>query len=322
VEENIISILEKYNMQLESFNRGRGVYICKCNTGLKLLMECKLSKEKLKLQYDVMKDIMNNGLIKLDVINTTSQGEYSVTMEDGKSYILKDWYVGRECDLSQERDVLIAIETLALLHCELEKNEPLDTAFFENGFSIYERYAKKYRELRKVKNYLLQRRNKTEFEMYAQSNYNTFFEQARKSMEMLDKIELNGYVKHLCHGSYNYHNLIMENDSAIVTSMERLKYDVQILDLYDFMRKVLEKHDWELGLADKMLNEYQKLRPMDETEFELLKFAFMFPEKFWKIVNFYYNNSKAWIPQKNTEKLRMCISKEAYRKKFIESVFA
>ena len=28
-----------------------------------------------------------------------------------------------------------------------------------------------------------------------------------------------------------------------------------------------------------------------------------YPEKFWKIVNFYYNTGKAWIPEKNMEKL-------------------
>ena len=46
-----------------------------------------------------------------------------------------------------------------------------------------------------------------------------------------------------------------------------------------------------------------------------------YPEKFWKIVNFYYNSRKAWIPGKNQEKLEKLVAQEKEKQKFLDAVF-
>ena len=48
---------------------------------------------------------------------------------------------------------------------------------------------------------------------------------------------------------------------------------------------------------------------------------FAYPEKFWKIVNFYYNAPKAWIPEKNLEKLEKVVSQEKAKMNFLKEVF-
>lgn len=32
--------------------------------------------------------------------------------------------------------------------------------------------------------------------------------------------------------------------------------------------------------------------------------VFLYPEKFWKIINYYFNSNKAWSSDKNQEKLK------------------
>ena len=49
-----------------------------------------------------------------------------------------------------------------------------------------------------------------------------------------------------------------------------------------------------------------------------LVYRLSYPEKLWKIVNFYYNSGKAWIPEKNQEKLDRLLEQEAARKKFLK----
>ena len=49
-----------------------------------------------------------------------------------------------------------------------------------------------------------------------------------------------------------------------------------------------------------------------------LFYRLSYPEKLWKIVNFYYNSGKAWIPEKNQEKLDRLLEQEAARKKFLK----
>ncbi len=50
-----------------------------------------------------------------------------------------------------------------------------------------------------------------------------------------------------------------------------------------------------------------------------LYYRFRYPEKFWKIVNFYYNSGKAWIPGRNLEKLEKLLAQEEEKVKFLEN---
>ena len=70
------------------------------------------------------------------------------------------------------------------------------------------------------------------------------------------------------------------------------------------MRKILEKSGWNINLAEEMLKTYHRIRPISAEEWENLKIRFTYPEKFWKLSNYYYTHNKAWISEKNTEKLQ------------------
>ena len=99
-----------------------------------------------------------------------------------------------------------------------------------------------------------------------------------------------------------------------------LRHPIQISDLYQFMRKIMEKHEWDMELAYKMLDEYDKVKPLSDTDLELLSVLFAFPEKFWKVINFYFNSSKAWIPRKSIEKLKTVVEQNTKRMRFLETI--
>lgn len=63
---------------------------------------------------------------------------------------------------------------------------------------------------------------------------------------------------------------------------------------------------------------YETVRSMEKEEYRQLYFRLAYPEKFWKIVNFYYNSGKAWIPDKNMEKLVRIIDQEKNKQQFLE----
>ena len=90
------------------------------------------------------------------------------------------------------------------------------------------------------------------------------------------------------------------------------------LDLYRFMRKVMEKHGWNQDLGLSMLDAYQKVLPMERRERACLYYLFLYPEKYWKQLNFYYNTNKAWIPAKSTEKISGLVQQEKARGRFLE----
>ena len=106
-----------------------------------------------------------------------------------------------------------------------------------------------------------------------------------------------------------------------MTGFEHAHRDVQMEDLYYFLRKVLEKSGWKIRLGDGMLNAYSAIHPLTEGEMEYLKIRLIYPEKFWKTANSYYCTNKAWISVKNIEKLQTAIRQTEEKKMFLKEVF-
>ena len=87
------------------------------------------------------------------------------------------------------------------------------------------------------------------------------------------------------HGDYNYHNIVMTQQGIATTNFDHFANGIQASDLYYFMRKILEKHEWNVELGRAMMRAYQDIRPLSEEEQEYLAIRFSYPEKFWKIMN-------------------------------------
>ena len=106
------------------------------------------------------------------------------------------------------------------------------------------------------------------------------------------------------------------------TNFEHVRVDVQMQDLYYFLRKVMEKHKWDAELGRGILEVYHAVRPLEEAEREYLVLKLLYPEKFWKTASAYYHSNKAWIPEKDVEKLKKVIGQEKNRVKFVGNLFS
>lgn len=82
----------------------------------------------------------------------------------------------------------------------------------------------------------------------------------------------------------------------------------QICDLGQFMRKILEKYQWDLRIGEDMILSYDREKSLSDRERVCLKCYLSYPWKFWKLANFYTNSNKVWISQKNLEKLEQTIA--------------
>ena len=67
----------------------------------------------------------------------------------------------------------------------------------------------------------------------------------------------------------------------------------------------------------RLLEAYDQVLPMGAKEREYLYYLFLYPEKYWKQLNFYYNANKAWIPARNVEKLRSLEEQQEVRNRFL-----
>ena len=74
-----------------------------------------------------------------------------------------------------------------------------------------------------------------------------------------------------------------------------------------------------LGKECGLLDAYEKENRLTREEHVQLCYRLSYPEKFWKIVNFYYNTGKAWIPGKNMEKLEKIHLQEKEKINFLQA---
>ena len=181
--------------------------------------------------------------------------------------------------------------------------------------------------MKKIRTYIRGKQKKTEFELQILKNFDAFYEEGEQSLKSLKSsayLELKKIADAagwLCHGNYNHHNKQMDGRQVSIVNFEKMSVDVQLVDLYLFMRKILEKHNWDMEIGRQMLESYRRVLGLSVEDREVLKYLFSYPEKFWKLVNHYYNNNKAWIPQKDVEKLNAVVRQNAIKKKSLDKIF-
>jgi spore coat protein I len=83
----------------------------------------------------------------------------------------------------------------------------------------------------------------------------------------------------------------------------------------------MEKNQWNVELGHKMLECYNRILPLTETDLSYLAVCIAYPEKFWKSANSYYRSRKSWISAKSLEKLNLAIKQADEKSDFLKRIF-
>ena len=324
MNEKYTEVLSQYELEILDVKRGRGAWLCETNRGLKLLREYKGTIKRLEFEDQVFSHLEESGHLNVDRYVRNQQGEILSTAEDGTRWIVKDWFSDRECNLKDSKEVLCAIERIALLHkmfqnIEFKDEWDLGSILVQQPAQEMERHN---RELIRARGFIRNKRKKSEFELCVMGNYDVFFAQAMEACKGLTGFcEEKGIGEgFLCHGDLNQHHILMGGYDVAIVEFNRMHRGMQMEDLYHFMRKAMEKHDWNLKLGLAMLETYSKVVPLSNEDRICLYYLFLYPEKYWKQINFYYNANKAWIPSRNIEKLRDLEIQQPMRNRFLTSI--
>lgn len=325
MQEYELKILEQYDINVRGTRKTRGAFFCDTEQGLFLLKEAGISEKRVPALYRLGEVLKEAGYAAIDQILPNAEGNYISVSEDGGRYILKHWFGGRECDIRRNRELSLGVKNLARLH--LLMAAPMEEYVFTEPH-LKETYESHNRELRKVRKFIRSRATKGEFELQFLKEFDGLYEWAQAAVRALDG---SGYDRLyadsiagscLVHGEYNYHNILMTSEGIATTNFEKFRKNVQVEDLYYFLRKAMEKHGWNVHLCDCMLNAYSAIRPISEREMEYLKIRFVYPEKIWKIAGSYYRSNKAWISVKNVEKFQTAVTQTEEKGRLLEDVFA
>jgi len=326
VNDRAIGLLGNYEMEVLRTRKGRGSILCETKDGLYTLREYMGPIEKIDLQCKLLLHLKEQGFVNTEQIIPSKEDQLYVRDVDGTCYVLKTFSEGRECAVTEEADCIKGAQFLARLH------DKMCIPHYEGLmqmpiFSLQKEYDKHNRELKRVRKFLKEKSQKNGFELYLQQEYDFFMQKAVETATLVAEFQTPEDEKYVrsegmfCHGDFQHHNLIWEEEDGWAMNFEKCVLDDQVRDLYLFLRKALEKNNWSKELGKRMLHAYQEVRPLPARSYINLYYRLAYPEKFWKIANFYINSGKAWIPKKNTEKLTKIIEQENAKSIFLEEAF-
>lgn len=324
MNDRAVNILEKYDIEVLRSWKGRGAILCETKTGIKILKEYKGSGQRLLIQQKLLENIKKNGYSRVEEIIPDKEGQLVVRDEDMTAYYLKEYRGGKECNSRDAKDCEKAMEELAKLHLASH----LPQTAIEYGivpFSLTGEMEKHNRELKKAQRFLKGKSQKSDFELLLSNQYDIFYDKAYRVWEKVGEMEEAGHRWEtsllFCHGDYQHHNILFMGDQVFLINFEKFGLDSPGRDISLFFRKIMEKNNWAAGLGQRMLNAYERYKPLSREEKMNLYYRLSYPEKFWKIVNFYYNSSKVWIPGKNLEKLEKLLRQEEEKNLYLEQSF-
>lgn len=314
-------VLEQYELEVKSVSKGRESYICETNQGQKLLKEYRGSMERAEFLTGMLEHLKDQGML-VETVMRTREGMPFAVAEDETRYALYDAWIGAECDTRSREDMVLAAQKLAQMHNAAQTYEGEIPEFVRTDqnalLSLYEKHN---RELNKVKNYIRAKKKKNEFEMLFFGQYEDFMQKAESVTAQLRAMPVEESLVGFCHGDYNQHNVVFSKKGTAIVHFDSFSYQIRVSDLANFMRKMLEKNDWNTDLGIELIRAYDRTRKLTFGELRCLYLYMAFPEKFWKIANHYYNAHKAWISGRNIEKLDKLIRQEPVREQFLELLF-
>lgn len=319
--DQAVSTLEQYALEIKNVRKGRGFWIIEAKEGDFVLKEYNGNEERATLQKQLTDQIrLDTGILTQEII-PNREGSLLTRDSEERNYTLQSYFEGRECNLKEARECILAVQTMARMHKGMYlQKETLQQDM--KPYSLQKEFGKRNQELRRIRRYLKEKRKKNDFERFLYDHFNLYFEKALEVEEswkyyapLYERPEPGVWF---CHGDFQHHNVWLHYQDVMILQFEKYMPDLPCRDVYLFLRKLMEKNNWDAEMGKNVLEVYGKERPISILERICLQYRFMYPEKFWKIANYYFNSKKSFMPEKNMEKLKKLLELEQKKEKFIE----
>ena len=317
MSEKMSEVYEAYDMEILGAVRGRGSMILKTDQGIRQISPFDGSEERLEQEREFKENLYETGFHHIDRCVPNREGELITCDRYGNPYVMREYFEGRECNPGSICDLNQAAANLAIFHIrgrELYAKEGRTYAYREPG-----NFRRKTQEMKKIRSFISKRPTKNDFELLYIEAYDAFYRQAIDCQAMMDACDRTNIAGHIgyCHGAYNYHSVVFCGGYLATVNFDRFHVGYQLIDLYQFIRKVMEKNNYNFNMAVKIIEEYDRILPLTGEDYRYIYILYSYPEKFWKVSNRYMNSRKCWISPANLEKLSKLITDEQEKQKFL-----
>ena len=326
MDEKVDEVLKQYKLDIKARKRVRGSVVIESEDKFYVVKPYLRDEARVLFEESVKEKLLENGYEFVDIALKNNSQKYISEDPCGGKWVVRRWFQAQECDVKDERQVCMAAAHLACLHKFMRLPSDSIIKFNTSRIDIVSQFEKHNNEMKRVNSYIKAKKQKNRMEISILNSFKEFFDQGAEALKYIKSCGIDGLCEktisenRIVHGSYNYHNISFAGENIITSNFEKAAVGLQITDLYDWIRKTMEKNGWNSDMGLSIIKEYMGSRKIEAGEMEILYALLLYPEKYWKLVNFYYNGKKTWISEKNYEKLEKIKKQETDRQKFIAKI--
>ena len=305
---------EGYGLRFRGGTRTRAGLICRTDMGLRELKKPRGSAESLRLAFRVKERLRENGFHQIGRIYETLEGE-PFYRYDGVLYILEEPLPAEVLSEDDTAAFVQGADTLGQMHAAAKGLQ--DEKDKWNKDRLPALYEKRRGELAKIRRRNDRRGNYDAIDLLLIAHYEQYMTQSREAEELLKKGGYGGAVERaaeegaFCHNAYKSEALRLNGEGQLfVGNFDKCSRELPLADLAFYLRRYFKKTAGDGKGVWRMLESYGRYCPLSAGDLMILQGMLLYPEKFLRLVNEYYNRRRACVSPAMQERLAAAVREE------------
>lgn len=291
------------------------------SSGKKVLRKLNLSSERINFIHEAKEYLYNNNLRNIDRFLCTKEGAPFICI-DGFNYTVSNAIEGRESDFDKREDVIKAAKMLALMHASSRGFNPTKNSLPRDELGKLPFYFKKrLDEIKRIKKIAQREKRKIDYIVLQYIDY--FYDLGEDAVKKLHSSKYDEIVKKtrkerlFCHHDYTHSNIIINDGGTWLVNFNYCCFELKVYDIANLLRRKMRKCKWNVNEASLIVESYSSIEPLSEDEFFVMRIILQFPQKFWRVINKYYNSRRTWREKNYFSVFYDVVDEIDYHKEFL-----
>lgn len=311
---DIRRIVSHWGLMAYKWDKVKDVYKVNTNRGIKNLKVSPLNVQRLTFVHHAINHLVKNGFRKMKpLIPTANQTTY--VCHEGKAYSMFDWIEGRQSNFSNLNELTDSGKILAEFHLRSAGFIPPPHSNMRNQIGkCLQHFEERYQQLLDYAEIARHSPDDPFAQIYL-ANLPLFLPMAECAIAKLKNSDYPQLVRQaqsqrtFCHGDPAARNFIVTPDRQMyMIDFDSCRLDLPIMDLIKFARRILKKYNWSYPIAKLLVDAYQEVNRLSQSELEVMKAVFYFPQKFWRMSNRHFGKHNHHPPERELHKFRKYLS--------------
>ncbi|HYE81384.1 MAG TPA: CotS family spore coat protein [Clostridia bacterium] len=318
-------IEESYGFRIKDIHNIKNISRIETDCGVKCLKRAHMSPSFFLFIYSAVNHLKRKGYEGVIPYSTTIDGSICIP-DDKYVYYVVDWIEARECRFKRDEELKKAIKAAAELHRLSAGYVPPKGAkprVFYNKW--VEKCDKKSMELLEFSKVIEEKEYIDDFDEMFSRHMSYFWQQARESTGMINESpywEVSGKSKEageFCHHDLANHNFLMtDNGNVYLIDFDYCIMDTRLHDISSLIIRNMRYGVWDIEKAYTILDEYNRVYPIDQKELKVIKAFMTFPQDFWQVGLQYYVEKQPWTMEYFLMRLGRIVNDREIRDKFLK----